>query len=84
MLNVRVQKLMEEKEEARNDGYDDGYTQGVGHTKHFAIQRVTESIDAAKEFRNKCTEEGNQVGITNANSGILSFSTIKIKLMEEL
>lgn len=76
--------LEEDRDKERRDNYKEVYGNGYGDAKQNAIDLITSSIKAAKDKRDKCTMEGNEVGINNINSGILSFSTIKIKLMEDL
>jgi len=68
----------------RQERYEEGYAVGYGHARQQAIDLISDSINDAKTCRNECTMAGNEVGINNINSGILSFSTIKIKLMENM
>ena len=62
---------------------DRTYQDGIKRTKAHILTLIDGKIDAVRSFRNEMTEAGNQVGIDNANSGLLSFQTIKIMIMEQ-
>lgn len=83
-LRKKNNELVLSMENARNNGCSDGYLEGCADKKQEAIDFISESIERSREVIGHCIHKKLELGIEGARTALLSYSNIKIKLMEEL